>query len=142
MTFSKLLTPVALLAAACLLSGCDKSGPTLVEASGTLMRNGQPVPYLMVHFAPVDGGKPSWGVSDESGRFSLKQNNKSPGVLTGAHTVTVEWRPLSPRDEADPQNARKPKDLEAILEKYGPQAKSPLQMEITKATPDMEISLD
>jgi hypothetical protein len=140
MTFARLLSAFALLGAACLLTGCG-GRPSLVEASGTVLRSGQPVPYLTVHFVPVDG-KPSWGVTDENGRFSLKQNNKNPGVMTGTHTVWVEWRPLSPKDEMDPANARKPKDLEAILQKYGPEANSPLRIEVTQPTQDLEVKLD
>ena len=42
----------------------------------------------------------------------------------------------------NPKAANKPDDLPAILEKYGAQEKSPLKIEITKRTDDLELKLD
>jgi hypothetical protein len=129
-----------LLLAVVLLAGCGDN-TKVVSVSGTLTRNGKPVPYMTIHFVP-ENGRMSWGVSDENGRYSLKQDNKTPGVLTGAHTVWVEWRPLSPQEEMDPKQAKKPQELAAIQEKYGSEKKSPLKIEVTKAAEDLEIKLD
>jgi hypothetical protein len=122
------------------LAGCS-SGSNVVEVSGILTRNGKPVPYLTIHFAP-ENGRSSWGVSDENGQFSMKQDKKTPGVLVGTHTVWVEWRPLSPIDEMDPKNAKKPQDLASIMEKYGSETRSPLKIEIDKSVDNLEIKLD
>jgi hypothetical protein len=122
------------------LTGCS-SGSNVVEVSGRLTRNGNPVPYLTIHFVP-ENGRASWGVSDENGQFSMKQDKKTPGVLVGTHTVWVEWRPLSPKDEMDPKNANKPPDLASIMEKYGTEARSPLKLEIDKSIDNLEIKLD
>lgn len=123
-----------------ILSGCN-SGSNVVEISGTLTRNGKPVPYLTIHFVP-ENGRSSWGVSDENGQFIMKQDKKTPGVLFGTHTVWVEWRPLTPIDEMDPKNAKKPVDLATITEKYGSEARSPLKIEIDKSVNNLEIKLD
>jgi hypothetical protein len=122
------------------LTGCG-SGSNVVEVSGTLTRNGKPVPYLTIHFDP-ENGRSSWGVSDENGQFSMRQDKKTPGVPVGTHTVWVEWRPLSPNDEMDPKNAKKPTDLASIVEKYGSEARSPLKIEIDKSVDNLEIKLD
>lgn len=130
---------LVLLTGLALLAGCGDN-PKVVTVSGTLTRNGKPVPYLTIHFIP--DGRASWGVSDESGRFSLKQDNKTPGALVGSHTVWVEWRPASAKEEMNPKQANKPADLTAIQEKYGSDKKSPLKIEITKPVEDLEIKLD
>jgi hypothetical protein len=122
------------------LSGCG-GGSNVVEVSGMLTRNGKPVPYLTIHFVP-ENGRSSWGVSDGNGQFSMKQDKKTSGVLVGTHTVWVEWRPLTPIDEMDPKNAKKPTDLASIREKYGTEARSPLKIEIGKSVDNLEIKLD
>lgn len=129
-----------LLAALALLAGCS-SGPKVVPVSGTLTRNGKPVPKLTVHFIP-DQGRPSWGVSDDTGRFTLEYDSTLKGAVTGPHTVWVQWRPGSMQEEMNPKAASKPADLPAILAKYGSQDKSPLKIEITRGTDDLELKLD
>jgi hypothetical protein len=122
------------------LAGCG-SGSNAVEVSGIVTRNGKPVPYLTIHFVP-ENGRSSWGVTDENGQFSMKQDKKTPGVLIGTHIVWVEWRPLTPVDEMDPKNAKKPFDLASIAEKFGTEARSPLKITIDKSVDNLEIKLD
>lgn len=122
------------------IAGCDGK-PKVVAVSGTLTQNGKPVPFMTIHFVPADG-RASWGVTDENGRFSLKQDSKTPGVAVGSHTVWVEWRPLTPTDEMDPKNARKPSNVEALQEKFGSAKASPLKIEIAKSIEDIEVKLD
>jgi hypothetical protein len=123
-----------------LIAGCGESSK-MAEVSGTLTRNGNPVPYLTVHFVPFSG-RSSWGLADEKGRFSLKQDNKIEGAVVGMHKVWVDWRPRSPQEEMEPKNAKKPAELDKIKEKYGSESVSPLKIEITKDVNNLEIKLD
>jgi hypothetical protein len=131
----------AVLGALVLLAGCNH-GTRVVKVSGTLTRGGKPVPKLTIHFMPDAGGRPSWGLADENGRFTLEYDNTQKGALTGTHTVWVQWRPTSMQEEMNPKLANKPADLNAILDKYGDEKKTPLKIEITGATDNLEIKLD
>ncbi|MBN9121701.1 MAG: hypothetical protein J0I06_21605 [Planctomycetes bacterium] len=130
------------VALAC-LGGCGGDGPKVVAVSGTLTRNGQPVPRMTVNFEPASG-RPSWGVSDENGRFTLEYDEKTKGAVVGTHTVWVLWRPSSPKEELDAMKGRtkKPADAEAIQQKYGAPTKSPIKIEVTKSVDNLEIKLD
>jgi hypothetical protein len=118
----------------------------VVRVSGTLTRGGQPVPYMTVNFMP-EAGRPSWGVSDEAGRFELEYDDRQKGALAGSHTVWVAWRPRSPQEEMAAQGMKKgkvnrPSDLAEITAKYGTQQKSPLKVRIDSSVSDLEVKLD
>lgn len=143
MSVSLRAAPSALLLVAIVtLSGCS-DGPKVVPVSGTLTRNGQPVPRMTVNFEPAVG-RPSWGVTDDDGRFTLEYDASTKGAIVGSHTVWVAWRASSPKEELDALKgkAKKPADLNAIQQKYGAPTKSPIKLEITSAVDDLEIKLD
>lgn len=126
-------------------TGCS-DGPKIVKVSGTLTRNGKPVPHLTVNFIPANG-RPSWGLSDDDGRFTLEYDDTIKGALVGPHTVWVVWRPSSPAEEMASQGLTKgkvtrPDDYKAIAEKYGNEKTTPLKIEIVKSVDDLEIKLD
>jgi len=124
------------------LTGCS-DGPKIVSVSGTLTREGKPVPNLTINFVPAVG-RPSWAVSDENGRFTAQYDKAQEGVIVGTHTVWVVWRPSSPKEEMDIQSgkASRPANYKAITEKFGSEEKTPLKFEITKAESNLEIKLD
>lgn len=134
------LSRLGLLLTLAILSGCS-DGPKIVRVAGTVTHNGKPVPSLTIHFIP-ETGRPSWGLTDENGRFTLEYDNKIQGALVGTHSVWVQWRPRSPQEELNPNLANRPAELPAIEAKYGSQEKSPLKVEIVKAVEDLEIKLD
>lgn len=131
----------AVCCALLLLVGCS-SGPRVVKVSGTLTRGGKPVPKLTIFFMPEAGGRPSWGLADEDGKFTLEYDDQTKGAMTGTHTVWVQWRPTSMQEELNPKKAGKPADLNAILAKYGDEKKSPKKVEITRSVDDLEVTLD
>jgi hypothetical protein len=77
-----------------LCSGCGSSGgvPELGKVSGTVTQGGKPVSGAMVLFE-VTGGRPSNGLTDAEGKFSLHYNAENPGAVTGEHLVRIELRP-------------------------------------------------
>jgi hypothetical protein len=75
------------------ISGC-RPQVSLVPAEGILLLDGQPLPDVLVTFMPEAAGPHppirSMGMSDESGRFTVRAETLSPGALAGEHRVIVE----------------------------------------------------
>jgi hypothetical protein len=124
-----------------LLAGCG--GPTVVNVTGTLTRGGKPVPHLQVNFVP-ESGRPSTGWADENGRYSLQYDLNRGGAVTGTHRVFVLFRPRDVEHALAIEQGllKPPPDLDAILQKYGPQAKEPLTVEVRAADPVIDLKLD
>jgi hypothetical protein len=118
--------------------GCD-GGSKVVSVSGVATRQGAPVPALELNFQP-EVGRPSWGITDAQGRFTLEYDAQNKGAERGKHTVSVRVLPASPEEEmgtvkADPKR----KEIQA---KYGDMAKSPMKIEIAEATSKLELKFD
>lgn len=112
-----------------LFGGCNR-GPTVVQIDGMVTRQGNPVPNLHLNFIP-EKGRPSWGVTDDAGRFTLHYDDRQHGAVVGKHKVFVAFRPRNPKEEIlIQQGVRKVHpELRAILDKYGYE-KSPLLVTI------------
>src|SRR5690349_8349276 len=76
----------AILLAACLLAlGC--SGDGLSEVSGTVLRNGEPVPEGAINFIPVEGNTgPGSGAVIENGKYHIRRDK---GVSPGKNRVEI-----------------------------------------------------
>jgi len=85
---------VSLLALAVI--GCDTSYDVL-PVKGTITYDGEPVPELLIQFAP-EGGRASTGSVKADGTFELGYTIDQMGVEPGKHTITVVHE--SPTDEA------------------------------------------
>ncbi len=79
------------------LTGCGKRGPKLVDVSGTVTLDGQPLSNVIVTFVPIGGGLSSSGVTDEAGHFRLSCS-LGRGALLGQHRVYVQSQAASPGD--------------------------------------------
>ena len=79
------LAVCALFAMIC--AGCGGSGPKLYPASGTVNYEGKPLAEASILFIP-QGGRPSIGTTDASGKFTLSTGGK-PGAPAGTYSVTV-----------------------------------------------------
>jgi hypothetical protein len=125
----------------CLLIGCNKK-TNVVEVTGKVTRNGKVVPNLYLNFVP-DEGRPSWAMTDDNGDFKLNYDKERDGAQVGTHTVWVQVRGRSPKEEGElADRVKKSPDLQAILEKYGDAKKSNLRIEITPDTKTLEVKLD
>ena len=89
--------PLLFAASGVLFAGCGK-GYTTVPVSGTITRNGQSLPNVVVTFQPVTGGEKadpgpgSVGHTDENGKYVLKlqsEDVKEMGAVPGKHRVTL-----------------------------------------------------
>ncbi len=82
-------TAVVILCA--LLPGCGGGGntPELATVKGTVKLDGQPLPEAKVMFRPVEGGRPSFGRTDENGAYALEYSPGHPGAVPGKHKVEI-----------------------------------------------------
>jgi hypothetical protein len=76
---------------AILLAGCGKSGVDLAPVSGLVTLDGEPLAGARLRFQPeAAGGSPSYGSTDQEGRYELSFKRGQKGALIGWHTVRVE----------------------------------------------------
>jgi hypothetical protein len=115
-------------------TGCSRSGPEIVPVTGTVTRNGKPVPFVTVYFQPTSG-RPSLGNCDSEGRFKLGYTRDQDGAKVDTHTVYVVYF-----NEAAGGPA--PADFKEIYKKYGTPELSPLKIEVKKPMKNLEIKLD
>jgi hypothetical protein len=120
------------------LSGCGRSG--LVRVTGKLTHKGQPVPSTLVTFQPEDGSRPSRAVTADDGSFSLRFSRQEEGVSRGRHTVVLRYSPSGP-EELGQAPPKAPKELQAVIAKYGDLKTSNLHYEITRGGQFIEIDL-
>lgn len=72
------------------LGGCREAGPQIAPVSGRVTLDGQPLFEAEVMFQPEGVGSPSYGFTDEEGRYELGYNRDQQGALIGWHRVTIE----------------------------------------------------
>jgi len=60
----------------------------LVDVSGTVTLDGQPLPGARVLFRPKQG-RPSAGITDDVGHYKLQYTAEKPGALPGEHSVII-----------------------------------------------------
>ena len=73
-----------------LLAGCGGGGdqPELGEVEGTVTLGGTPLAGATVMFQP-DTGRPSIGITDSEGHYTLNYKEDVPGAVVGKHTVSI-----------------------------------------------------
>jgi hypothetical protein len=132
-----------LLAMLVSLSGCDLTGVRVVRVSGTVTRNGRPVPNLFLNFKPATG-RPSWGITDEHGHYVLHYDKSRDGAVPGAHTVWATFKPLDPREDKvmEQGELKRPEQLQDILARYGNPTTTPLKFEINADGQVINLPLD
>jgi hypothetical protein len=105
--FGRLCTVLLLLP----LLGCgsDTSQPDyaslgLVQISGTVTLDGQPLPGAAVYFHDRPNRRYSYGVTDSAGRYKLMLDSRMAGILPGPKEVeitTLKNPAASPLDTAE-----------------------------------------
>jgi hypothetical protein len=114
-----------------------------VKVSGTVTRGGTPVNRLFLNFYP-EHGRPSWGVTDAEGHYTLSYERAGDGAISGTHRVWVQLRPASPSEEADLHNGvlKLHPEIKEVLKKYGHSETTPLQVEVQASNPVIDLTLD
>jgi hypothetical protein len=142
LSYNRLVVRLTLLGALFGLSGCDLTGVRIVRVSGTVTRSGRPVPNLFLNFRPATG-RPSWGITDEHGHYTLHYDKSHDGAVPGQHLVWVTFKPCDPREEKvmDQGQLKRPDHLPEILAKYG-NPETPLRIEIHSDGQIINLPLD
>jgi hypothetical protein len=134
---ARLISLMVFLGVVLAVVGCD-SGPKIVTVSGVATYKGEPLPNLRLNFQP-ETGRPSWGDTDKNGRFTLEYDAKNKGALVGKHTVSARYQAGSPEEE---MSGKVPPAVKIVTAKYGDSVNSPLKIEITGATDNLEVKFD
>jgi hypothetical protein len=91
------------LGLAFLLSSCGSAkGPQLGTVTGVVSMDGKPLANARVVFTPIDEGRGSVGVTNESGRYSLEFAYNQKGAAVGEHTVQIFSESYSGEGPSDP----------------------------------------
>ena len=135
---------VGFLSALC-LAGCSGGGSVdTVDVSGTLTRNGQPVPNVAITFTPDADGWVATGKTDEQGQFaSLTTRESGDGIAEGSYTVTLSQVTEAATGEVSSADAYAP-TAGANLPfptKYLNTAESDLKVTISADTETLELEL-
>jgi hypothetical protein len=90
--------PTWLLAGLVLLVGCAGSPPPVTEAEGTVLLDGNPLPFAQVEFLPelsrFGAEMNSTATTDEKGHYRLICGYKQqPGAVVGKHRVLIREAP-------------------------------------------------
>ncbi len=98
---SKQLIAAFSVVAALFIIGCGNTAPDTPETgtvTGVVTLDGKPLPKVTVTFQP-DEGKPSFGATDENGKYELTYSADVKGAKIGNHTVRVTTRTEAPGEK-------------------------------------------
>lgn len=141
-----------LLGLAATLVGCATEPEIqLHEVEGTVLMNGEPLDKIYVQFWPADNGPRSADTTDEQGRFVLQTYGaaeEKKGAIASRHKVVLtdssvfkegaEKLTPSQKRGMDLTSGKKPR----IANKYANIATTPLEVEITGPTKDIQLEVD
>jgi hypothetical protein len=114
---------VCLLLSVCLavlvgLAGCAsesrRDGPEMVDVTGTITLDGEPVEGAHVRFSPETRGPAAFAVSDKRGRYELRTFDPGDGAIPGKYGISVTKEVSEGGMEFDSQAA-----MEAYVKEHG-----------------------
>lgn len=127
----KRLVALGCLAFSMFLVGCGADLPATVPVTGTVTLDGNPIEGASVNFLSVEGNITASGVTDASGKFTVKTivgDQMVDGAVVGKHQVAVV------KTESDGIAVTDPKEMmakmasnPAITSDYKPKAIIPTQ---------------
>ena len=130
-----LFAALALLLAA---SGCGQS--RLVNATGRLTYQGQPVPSTRLTFLPDDQTRAAHATTDDNGNFTVTYSRTQTGMPRGWHTVVLNYE-VSVDEELHKIPPKASHELKAVIARYNDPATCGLRYEIAKSGQFLEIDL-
>lgn len=118
------------------LVGCGEGSETIV-VTGIVTHNSDPLADADVSFIPTEG-RPAYGRTDSTGRFTLTTFDEGDGAMPGKHTVTIQKSvEVKAATETNPYAQYK----SALPAKYGRPQESPFSAEVEKGGKN-EFSFD
>ena len=116
-----------------LLSGCGSGDMKVAPVAGIVTLDGEPLERASVLFLP-DEGRPSFGVTDSEGYYTLIYSHKENGAEVGPCTVQVSTK-LAPEGNRDDDAPLAP---ERVPKRY---AKDPMKVTILAEDNTVDIKL-
>ena len=113
-------------------AGCTREPYEVVPFSGTVTWQGKPVPDLAIFFEP-EVGRPSNGITDESGRFTMIYTLKRNGVQKGKGKLYFDYSPMIGADVSG--------QWTKTIKKYG-RDNTPLLLDVQKPEKNYELKLE
>ena len=130
----------------CMLTGCGKAGPEIVEVEGTLTLDGKPLDKVIVEFWPDSDGPKSSGMTDAQGKFVLKTaDGTRAGAVVSKHKVVLYDESIVKHaflgragEDVDMTDGQKPR----FLELYTSPTQTPLNIDITAEKKDVKLEVE
>ncbi len=107
--------------------------PERAEVSGTVILNGEPLAGAKVEFQPREG-PPSYGTTDQNGRYELMFTSDDKGAVVGTHTVriTTASKPVDPE-------TKRIDDAKLVPPRYGVESELSVEVLPGKNTFDFDL---
>ncbi|MEW4565964.1 hypothetical protein AB1K70_25835 [Bremerella sp. JC770] len=87
--------PLLLLGLCLAIAGCAEPPVDLGYVSGVITVDGKPLDNVNISFRPMAGGRPSFGLTNASGQYTLYHTSKFQGAELGEHKVEIDLMPNS-----------------------------------------------
>lgn len=131
------------------LAGCGSGKLDTESVVGTVTLDGAPLAEAMVNFSPVEAGKgsPSYGKTDEAGRYKLQTmlGEADAGTTPGEYVVTVSKSVLKETGKTytTSEGETKPEmtSEELLPEKYTNAKTSPLKATVVEGANELNFEL-
>jgi hypothetical protein len=119
----------------------------LVQASGTVKLDGQPLPNAVVTFEAPQNGTQSYAMTDTSGNYRLQFDSKMPGVTPGQKVVKISTtrkilglNQSEGGGETDPATEPKAdRSQEIVPERYNRKSKLIVDVEPSRTVYDFDL---
>jgi len=119
-----------------LLQGCG-GDMKVAPVSGTITLDGQPLDQASVVFQPDQGGRPSFGVTDKDGAYTLAYSMNEGGAEVGPCAVKITTR-LQGEDPSGEYRDNAPRAAERVPARY---AKTPVKVTVESKSNTIDIEL-
>ena len=116
------------------LTGCN-DGPAVAPVTGIVTQDGELLAGAMVEFQP-DSGAPSYGYTDENGRYEIKYQVNEMGALLGHHYVKV----TTAGEKTDPKTDMTYNVSETVPRKYNDPTE--LEFDVKKGKNVFDIKIE
>jgi hypothetical protein len=131
------------------MSGCngtpsaDYASLGLVEISGTVTLDGQPLQGAMVHFVDTDQTYCT-GLTDTSGRYRMMLDSRKSGVIPGDKIVRISSRVPAGEGEIDedPDASSKEQQAEKVPACYNKDSKLRIKVATADSAMDFDLKSD
>ena len=130
------LRAIGLMWVCLVLWGCG-GDMKVAPVSGTVTLDGEPLERASVLFQPDAGGRPSFGVTDKSGRYTLAYSMHENGAEVGPCTVKITTK-LQADTGDDEYRENAPRAAEKVPARY---AKEPVKVTVEPKSNAIDIEL-